>query len=293
VTALSGTAGKLLAISDLHVGFAQNRKVVEELRPTSEEDWLLLAGDVGERFADIEWALGLLKSRFATVVWVPGNHELWTVPGDPVQARGRQRYDELVAACRKLGVVTPEDPYPVWEGAGGPAVVVPLFLLYDYTFLPDGTATKEEALEQAWERGVVCSDEFLLSCDPYPSIQAWCQARLAITETRLAAVDPALPAVLVNHFPLLREHTRGLWHPEFSLWCGSVRTADWHVRYRATAVVYGHLHMPGTAHRGGVPFHEVSVGYPREWQRRSTRPGRLRQILPPHPAQPDPHGRTR
>jgi hypothetical protein len=30
--------------------------------------------------ARIEWALRTLAERFARVVWVPGNHELWTVP---------------------------------------------------------------------------------------------------------------------------------------------------------------------------------------------------------------------
>src|SRR5215472_9592455 len=130
--------GKLLAISDLHVGYPENRRFVADLWPRSPQDWLLVAGDVAEKPADIEWALGTLSRRFSTVIWTPGNHELWTVPSDPVQLRGVERYQYLVGLCRGLGVITPEDPYPVWRGAGGPAVVVPLFLLYDYTFLPPG-----------------------------------------------------------------------------------------------------------------------------------------------------------
>lgn len=31
-------------------------------------------------------------------------------------------------------LITPKDLYPPWVGPGGPAVVIPLFLLYDYTF---------------------------------------------------------------------------------------------------------------------------------------------------------------
>jgi hypothetical protein len=41
-------AGRLLAISDLHVGYPENREIVAGLRPSSDEDWLLVAGDVGE-----------------------------------------------------------------------------------------------------------------------------------------------------------------------------------------------------------------------------------------------------
>jgi 3',5'-cyclic AMP phosphodiesterase CpdA len=272
--------GKLFAVSDLHVGFAENRKFVEDLQPDSPHDWLLVAGDVAEKTADIRWALGTLSQRFSTVIWSPGNHELWTLPSDPVQLRGVERYRHLVAMCRGLGVVTPEDPYPVWRGAGGPAVIVPLFLLYDYTFLPPGATTKAEALDVAYESGVVCTDEALLHPDPYPSREAWCRARVETTQQRLAATDPRLPTILVSHFPLIREPTRVLRYPEFAQWCGTERTADWHRRFRALAVVYGHLHIPAATWYDGVRFEEVSLGYPEELQRRPDRPRRLKQILP-------------
>jgi 3',5'-cyclic AMP phosphodiesterase CpdA len=272
--------GGLHAISDLHVGFADNRAFVEGLRPESDGDWLIVAGDVGEHVADIEWALRTLAGRYARVVWAPGNHELWTPKQDPVRLRGERRYRRLVEMCRELGVLTPEDRYAVWEGEGGPVTIAPLFVLYDYTFLPDGVATKEEALQLAYEAGVVCTDEFLLHPDPYPSRDAWCDARIAYTERRLAELALGTKTVLVNHFPLVREPTRVLRYPEFAQWCGSERTADWHVRFGAVSVVYGHLHIPRTMWCDGVRFEEVSVGYPREWRRRGETPAGPRRILP-------------
>jgi hypothetical protein len=113
-----------------------------------------------------EWALRTLSGRFAKVIWVPGNHELWTHPSDPVQLRGESRYLHLVALCRSLGISTPEDPYLVWDGAGGAATIAPLFLLYDCTFLPGGAATKAQGLAYACKTGIVCSDEALLHPDP-------------------------------------------------------------------------------------------------------------------------------
>ena len=274
-----GAAPRLLAVSDLHVGFPQNREIVAELRPQSPADWLLVPGDVGEFAADIEWALRTLSERFAMVVWVPGNHELWTHRRDPVQLRGEPRYQHLVRLCRGLGVLTPDDPYPVWDGPGGPVTIAPLFLLYDYTFLPVGAATKAEALAMAYGSGVVCSDEWMLHPDPHPSREAWCRARLEMTERRLAERNPDLPAILVNHFPLVQEPTRVLRYPAFAQWCGTTATADWHIRYNAAAVVYGHLHIPRTTWYDGVPFEEVSYGYPREWQQRGRPPGPPRAIL--------------
>jgi len=267
----------LLALSDLHVGYAENRRIVDELRPDDPADWLLVAGDVAERFADIEWALGRLRERFAVVVWAPGNHELWTPRDDPVQLRGEERYRALVDRCRRLDVITPEDPYPVFPSADGPVTVAPLFLLYDYSFRLVGGSTKDEALAKAYAAGVVCTDEVLLHHDPWPSREAWCHERVGWTEARLSAVDH--PTVLVNHFPLVREPTEVLRHPEFALWCGTELTADWHVRFRAAAVVYGHLHIPRTIWRDAVPFIEVSLGYPREWGRRPDGPPGLRHIL--------------
>ena len=270
----------MLAVSDLHVTFPANREFVARLRPDSPADWLLVAGDVAEKVADIEWALRTLKSRFATVVWVPGNHELWTLKSDQVQLRGEARYRHLVAVCRRLGVLTPEDPFPVWPGADGPVVVVPLFVLYDYSFRPAGATTKKEGLALAYESGIVCSDEAVLYPDPYPSRDAWCHARVEWTERRLARLRPGTRTVLVSHFPLTREPTRVLRYPEFAQWCGTERTAQWHQRYGAQVVVYGHLHIPGTAVQDGVRFEEVSLGYPEELDLYPERPRTLRQILP-------------
>jgi 3',5'-cyclic AMP phosphodiesterase CpdA len=266
--------GKLYAISDLHVAYPENRALVDALRPESADDWLLVAGDVADTFAEVGWALKTLRERFARVVWTPGNHELWTPPADPVQLRGRERYEALVRLCRALGVDSPEDPYPVWNGE---VVIAPLFLLYDYSWQPPGIGSKAAGLALAYETGVVCRDELLLHPDPYPDRESWCRARVAYSVDRLSTVDG--PTVLVNHWPLRREPTDILRYPQFAQWCGTSLTADWHTRFHAVAMVYGHLHIPRSTRYDDVPFEEVSVGYPREWQPRAS-PPRLREILP-------------
>ncbi len=275
------TGGRLWATSDLHVGYAENRAIVaDDLVAGSPEDWLIVAGDVAEKPADVEWALGTLAGRFAQVVWVPGNHELWTYRQDPVRLRGVERYEHLVSICRGLGVLTPEDPYPCWSGVGGPVTIAPLFLLYDYTFRMPGCADAGQAMTAARAAGVVATDESLLHPDPYPDRAAWCDARVTATEARLAALPAGTRTVLVNHWPLTRLPTLILRYPQFALWCGTERSADWHVRFDAAAVVYGHLHVPRTTYEDGVRFEEVSIGYPREWQRHNHRRGLLREVFP-------------
>nr|WP_307235997.1 metallophosphoesterase [Catenuloplanes indicus] len=267
----------LYAVSDLHVTYPENRAIAESLHPVTPDDWLIVAGDVAEKVTDIQRTLALLATRWSTVIWAPGNHELWTVRDDTVQLRGEERYRHLVEVARDLGVHTPEDPYPMWHGTA----VAPLFVGYDYSWRLPGLTTKEDSLRNAEAAGVVCTDEFLLHPDPHPSRDAWCADRARITAARLAALPPDVPTVLANHYPLVREPTDILWKPEFAQWCGTTRTADWHLRFRATVMVYGHLHIPRTTWHDGVRFEEVSLGYPREWRHRgTTAPSPVRRILP-------------
>ena len=269
---------RLFAVSDLHVASAATRGAVASI-PPHPDDWLILAGDIGETIPHLEWTLRTLQARFRQLVWVPGNHDLWTLPADPNQVRGESRYLQLVQACQALGVLTPEDPYPVWvDPDGQPVVLAPLFLLYDYSFRPPGS-TKADALNAAMRAGVVCTDEFLLHPDPYPSREAWCRSRVDRTAERLAAIPERYSTVLISHFPLRQDLVFLPRIPQFSLWCGTTLTDDWHRRFRARAVVYGHLHIPRTSWRHEVRFEEVSLGNGPDGTR-LTPAERLRQVLP-------------
>ena len=268
---------KLWAISDLHVGYAENRRYIEQIA-SHPEDWLVLGGDLGETAEHLRFVLDTLGPRFARLVWVPGNHELWSVPSDSL--RGVAKYQQLVALCQTYGVLTPEDPYEVFDDGSQRYLVAPLFTLYDYTFGPPGL-TVPQALAWAMEAGLECADEHVLHPDPYPSRAAWCAARCAYSEARLteAVATHAGSSLLIDHFPLLAQLAVLPAIPRFSIWCGSTRTQDWPRRFRAAAVIYGHLHIPQTRMVDGVRFEEVSLGYPKQWTRWPGRP-RPRQILP-------------
>jgi 3',5'-cyclic AMP phosphodiesterase CpdA len=267
----------LFAISDLHLNYRDNQVIADTLRPDTPADWLAVAGDVCHDYDTIIAFLATMRARFARVLFTPGNHDLWSPrAGGP---RGTARYDRLVADCRTLGVDTPEDAWPVWEDEDGPIVVAPLFTFYDYTLRPEGSS-KDEAIAAAYAAGVVCTDEIRLPPDPYPTRESWAADRLTYTRGRLDALAPGTRSVLIAHWPLNPKPVSRLRYPEFSLWCGSRHTADWHLRYRAVAAVHGHLHIPHTEEIDGVRHEEVSLGYPRERAMR-TRPVRygLRRIL--------------
>jgi hypothetical protein len=184
-----------------------------------------------------------------------------------------------VSICRNYAVLTPEDPYVLWPGAGGPCLIAPLFLLYDYSFRPDDVPA-DRAIAWAEETGVLCTDEALLHSYPYATKEAWCAARCVYTERRLTEAATRAPLVLINHFPFRQDLIRLMRIPRFSIWCGTRRTEDWHTRFPAKVVVSGHLHIRATDFRDDVRFEEVSLGYPRDWHHERGIRGYLREILP-------------
>jgi 3',5'-cyclic AMP phosphodiesterase CpdA len=271
---------ELLALSDLHVEHEQNRNALEAL-PSHPHDWLVLAGDVSDTPRGLAWALDTLGPKFGKLLWVPGNHELWSAPTAAPERRGEGHYGELVRTCRARGVLTPEDEYVEWPpSAGAESVrIALLFLLYDYTFAPDEHTGRERALAWAAEDGIAARDELLLDPSPHASRAAWCRARLRSTMPRLARAAERAKLVLVNHWPLRRDLVRLGRVPRYSPWCGTRETEEWHLRYRALACVHGLLHTRASDVRDGVRFEEVSLGYPSHWNPALGAAAYLRRIL--------------
>ena len=226
----------------------------------------MLAGDVSDGYRGLDRCFDLLVRKFRRIVWVPGNHELWSRPNSAGEPRGVALYHRLVEIARGYGILTPEDPFPVFPHPTGDLVIAPLFLLYDYSFRPDEVAAGD-VVRWAREEEVIAADEYFLHPDPFPDRASWCADRCAEAMRRLTACRPDLPKILVNHYPLERSLAVLPRVPRFAPWCGTRRTHGWHIRFNARAVIYGHLHIPGTTWLDGVPFQEVSLGYPGQWRR--------------------------
>lgn len=208
--------GKLYAIADLHLGYKFNADALAALRDTHRDDGLILAGDLGERDEHLRLAFAWATERFKTVWWCPGNHELYSMPdysssstsedggGEKKEPlRGQAKYDACVAVAREYGVLTPEDPFVTWEGegegGGDPAIVCPVFTLYDYSFAPEDVPKGKE-VDWAAEKDICATDEALLHPDPYPTRQAWCEALVERFERKLEdTVTAAAAAAVANN----------------------------------------------------------------------------------------------
>lgn len=285
-TPLPVQSGRLWAIGDIHLSFKANREALDQLLPHPNDD-LILCGDVGESVEHCRIAFAKATECFRRVFWVPGNHELYTLPSEKEHgARGEAKYMECVEMARRFGVLTPEDDFALWEGEGGPCLVAPIFTLYDYSFRP-AHVKLEDALGWAREKDIEATDEHLLHPDPYASRIEWCHALIKKTETKLAeavAAHPGVRLIIVGHWQLREDLVMLPRVPRFSLWCGSKKTKDWHNKYDAQIVISGHLHIRRTDWIDNTRFEEVSLGYPRQWQECQDRGldinDLLREILP-------------
>jgi len=188
------------------------------------------------------------------------------VDDKPFSRRGSgvARYDTLVELARGFGVVTPEDPYLLWPGSDRPCYIVPLFTLYDYTFRPDHVRQTGCCPGQ---RGMALSVVMSTFCTRLPTRivphGAWHEWRPPNAGWQVCPRN--VETILISHFPLRRSHAVLPRVPRFVLGCGTRATENWPTRFRARAVIFGHLHIRRSFEEEGISFHEVSLGYPRRW----------------------------
>ena len=274
---------QLLAISDLHLSQASNKDAILKMSDHGD-DWLIIGGDISEKPELHEFLFKELNKRFGKIIWVPGNHDLWTEDARDQQIeRGVDKYNLLVELSRSFGVITPEDPFVEWpeklQDREGALIIAPLFLLYDYSFRPK-SVSRENIKDWVRQVHAECSDEFLLHPTPYESREQWCKARCDFSIDKLSDIPSTSTTVLINHWPLRLDLINLPRVPRFTPWCGTKITHDWHKKFRASVVINGHLHTRRTDFIDECRFEEVSLGYKRQWNPNLGIDYYLRQIMP-------------
>jgi len=123
---------RVLATSDIHIDYEDNRKWIEDLSNRDfVEDILLLAGDISDDLAMIRSCFEHLSKKFFKVMYVTGNHELWVVRDGFTDSF--QKYDKVCEVAKEQGIII--EPFHI-----GTLSIVPLFGWYDFSF---GQPTRE------------------------------------------------------------------------------------------------------------------------------------------------------
>src|SRR5690606_29006357 len=90
------------------------------------DDILILAGDVTHKLSELAATLDVLAARFAKVLFVPGNHELWVL-GEAQERTSLQKFADVAAVVTQRGASM--QPYRQQD-----VLIAPLLGWYDYSF---------------------------------------------------------------------------------------------------------------------------------------------------------------
>ncbi|HEU5076422.1 MAG TPA: metallophosphoesterase [Polyangiaceae bacterium] len=263
---------RIFALSDVHADFEPNARWLKNLSLHDyQADVLILAGDVADSLPLLEWSLGLVARRFQAVLFVPGNHELWTRRDQP-RIDSFEKFERVRERVQKSGASM--ETFRTSQVA-----IVPLLGWYDYSFGLPSTELKDLWMDFhacAWppgyDVGEIAARFLALNA---PSLDGMRRRDAGLRAARghepcfdSLVRDSAEPLrISFSHFlPRLelvpkRSAASGL---DLSPVLGSV-LLDRQVReVGATIHVYGHSHVNRRVVIDGVTYVNNAFGYPHE-----------------------------
>lgn len=135
---------RVFALSDVHIDYDENRRWIAGLSAVDyKSDLLILAGDICDSIPLLTWCLETLVRRFARVLFVPGNHELW-VHRDQTPGNSLDKFQQVCQVIESSGA----SMRPFHSRS---LSIVPLLAWYDYSF---GEPSPD--LLNAWTDFVAC-----------------------------------------------------------------------------------------------------------------------------------------
>lgn len=240
---------RIFAISDLHLDYAINRDWLAQLSlHDHQEDVLILAGDISDKLPLLMDSFDALTCRFAVVLYVPGNHDLWVRRED--QRDSLQKFQVVRDTAIQHGVrVTPFHH--------GNLAIIPLLGWYDYSF---GVASAY--LKRAWTDYRAC--RWPPDCDD-AAVTRWFTERNPIDLppdfkgiTKVVTFSHFLPRIDLMPDDIPAKHRRLYPILGTSILETQLRQLG------ASTHVYGHSHVNRHVTLDGVTYVNNALGYPAE-----------------------------
>ncbi|WP_375412432.1 metallophosphoesterase [uncultured Bradyrhizobium sp.] len=238
---------RIFALSDIHVDYEVNTQWVASLSHDDYvDDVLILAGDVSDSMARLEWCLGQFAMRFKKVLFIPGNHDVWVIRGGPY-VDSLDKFHRVCEVAGQSGVSMA--PYHHRDVS-----IVPLLGWYDFSFgLPDAD------LQRSWMDFRACRWPGSWTVGDVTShfLQMNGYRRRDDTET-IISFSHFMPRI--DLMPQsVSEQTRRLFPV-----LGSERLQLQVQQLRSVIHVYGHSHLNRREQRGGTLYVNNAYGYPSE-----------------------------
>jgi predicted phosphodiesterase len=240
-------ATRVFALSDIHVDYDVNVQWVRNLsRADYRDDILILAGDVTHKLSQLASCLNEFATRFAKVLFVPGNHDVWVL-GEAPERTSLQKFDDVVAVVEGHGA----SMQPHWHGD---VLFAPLLSWYDYSFgepSADLYSIWMDFHACRWPAGFGPKDVASYLMDRNEQLSVHGAAKVITFSHFLPRID-LIPAHVSSRHRLL--------DPVL----GSTRL-DQQLRQLGSSIhVYGHSHINRRIGIDGVTYINNALGYPGE-----------------------------
>lgn len=236
---------RLFLGSDFHVDYAENLAWLGGLSQSDyTNDVLILAGDISDQIDLVTRSFEIVTRRFAKVLFLPGNHDLWTARSGRGPSFGK--FDELNALCRSFGIETGPITF-------GRTLIVPLLAWYDYSFGEPGPM-----IRRGWMDFYKCNWEGLEPADVAARFDAMNDTPDTAGFEAVYSVSHFVPRLdlMPARYP---EKHRALFPV-----LGSQRIETRIRALGATMHFYGHSHLNRNKTLDGVTYINNAFGYPSE-----------------------------
>lgn len=237
---------RVFTISDIHADYRENLLKIKNISQSDyKNDTLIVAGDISSKLKLISEVSIILKSKFKSVFFVAGNHDLWLE--DRNQLSSFQKYAELTKVLTEEGIET--KPYRIDN-----LVLIPIPSWYDYSFnFPKTVDCKNwsDSTRCKWPFSVELITAFFLSLS---NTVTPLEDDYVITYSHFLPRIDFLPEKLILHIPHIVP------------FLGST-LIDEKIRGFGTKIhVFGHLHYNFSLMKDSVLYVNNSLGYPHEYR---------------------------
>ena len=237
---------RVFAVSDIHIDYQENKQWILDLSSSDyQQDILILAGDISDKLALLEWCFNQLERKFYKVIFVPGNHELWV---------NRDKHLNSIEKFNKIYQLTLDSGIAIEPFHFNSITIVPLFSWYDYTFgEPDNQLLKiwVDFRACSWPEGMSMTGitEFFLNKNkPYLNLSNDTLISFSHFLPRIDLMPPYIPMKYRYLYPAL----------------GS-ELLDLQIRQLKPEIhVYGHSHVNRNIQLNGIRYINNAFGYPAE-----------------------------
>jgi len=234
---------RIFTISDIHVDYLENLKRIQSISAVDyKNDVLILAGDISHKKSLLLNTLAGLRSKFKSVCFVPGNHDLWihTDYND-----SQEKFFDLMRLLPEEGI---ETNYFRLKGIQ----FLPIWAWYDNTFgIPEEKNIRiwADFKRCKWSIPVSMLSEFFLNLNPPVTID---KNDTVITFSHFLPRYDFLPKRLLTHI-------------DFILPFMGSRLIDEQIRQLKTHIhISGHLHFNFNTTVDNVQYINNALGYPHE-----------------------------